>query len=62
MLPIVAVQEKYAASYLELALCSEHTLVTNITIWAEVLLGVVLACAAAIRLNRLARFNGATEA
>ena len=45
-----------------LALCSEHTLVTNITIWAEVLLGVVLACAAAIRLNRLARSNGAAEA
>jgi hypothetical protein len=44
-----------------LALCSEHTLVTNITIWAEVLLGVVLACAAAIRLNRLARSNGAAE-
>lgn len=45
-----------------LALCSEHTLVTNITIWAEVLLGVVLACAAAIRLNRLARSNGAAVA
>lgn len=37
-----------------LALCSEHTLATNITIWAEVLLGLTLACAAAIRLSRLA--------
>ncbi|BDT72679.1 hypothetical protein os4_22220 [Comamonadaceae bacterium OS-4] len=36
-----------------LALCSEHTLVTNLTIWAEVLLGVTLACAAALRLKRL---------
>ena len=45
-----------------LALCSEHTLATNITIWAEVLLGVVLACAAAIRLKRLVQSNVATEA
>jgi hypothetical protein len=37
-----------------LALCSEHTLATNLTIWAEVLLGVTLACTAAIRLSRLA--------
>lgn len=36
-----------------LALCSEHTLATNLTIWAEVTLGVVLACAAAVRLARL---------
>ncbi|TAF71722.1 MAG: hypothetical protein EAZ54_13310 [Curvibacter sp.] len=36
-----------------LALCSEHTLVTNLTIWAEVLLGVTVACAAALRLKRL---------
>jgi hypothetical protein len=36
-----------------LALCSEHTLITNLTIWAEVLLGVTLACAAALRLKRL---------
>lgn len=36
-----------------LALCSEHTLATNLTIWAEVSLGVVLACAAAVRLARL---------
>ncbi|CAM8663270.1 hypothetical protein MCEMSEM22_02435 [Comamonadaceae bacterium] len=36
-----------------LGLCSEHTLVTNLTIWAEVLLGVTVACAAALRLNRL---------
>jgi len=40
-----------------LALCSEHTAVTNITIWAEVLLGLALACAAAIRLLRLVRPN-----
>ncbi len=45
-----------------LALCSEHTLATNITIWAEVLLGVVLACAAAFRLKRLAVSNVAAEA
>ena len=36
-----------------LGLCSEHTLVTNFTIWVEVLLGVTLACAAALRLKRL---------
>ena len=36
-----------------LGLCSEHTLATNLTIWAEVLLGVTLACAAALRLKRL---------
>jgi hypothetical protein len=36
-----------------LALCSEHTLATNLTIWAEVLLGVTLACAAALRWKRL---------
>jgi hypothetical protein len=36
-----------------LALCSEHTLGTNLTIWAEVLLGVTTACAAALRLKRL---------
>jgi hypothetical protein len=36
-----------------LALCSEHTLVTNITIWAEVLLGLTLACASAVWLKRL---------
>jgi hypothetical protein len=40
-----------------LALCSEHTTATNITIWAEVLLGVTLACAAAVRLERLVRPN-----
>jgi hypothetical protein len=38
-----------------LALCSEHTAATNITIWAEVLLGVTLACAAAVILRRLVR-------
>lgn len=37
-----------------LALCAEHTLATNVTIWAEVVLGLVLACAAAVRLSRLA--------
>lgn len=35
-----------------LALCSEHTLATNATIWAEVILGITLACAAAVRLRR----------
>jgi hypothetical protein len=36
-----------------LALCSEHTLATNVSIWAEVVLGVTLACAAVVRLSRL---------
>lgn len=36
-----------------LALCSEHTLATNATIWAEVTLGLILACTAAVRLHRL---------
>jgi hypothetical protein len=45
-----------------LALCSEHTLTTNITIWAEVSLGVALACAAAIKFKRLVMPNAATEA
>jgi hypothetical protein len=36
-----------------LALCSEHTLMTNATIWAEATLGLVLACAAAVHLRRL---------
>jgi hypothetical protein len=45
-----------------LDLCPEHTLATNITIWAEVLLGLLLACAAAIRLTRLAQSNVATKA
>lgn len=36
-----------------LALCSEHTLATNLTIWAEVVLGVALAGAAVVRLHRL---------
>ena len=45
-----------------LALCSEHTLATNLTIWAEVMLGVVLACAAAVRLCRLSKHRAPTEA
>ena len=45
-----------------LALCSEHTLATNLTIWAEVMLGVVLACAAAVRLSRLSKHRPPTEA
>jgi hypothetical protein len=45
-----------------LALCSEHTLATNLTIWAEVLLGVGLACTAAVRLSRLATHRVQTEA
>lgn len=36
-----------------LALCSEHTLATNLTIWAEVVLGVSLASAAVVRFCRL---------
>jgi hypothetical protein len=36
-----------------LALCSEHTLATNASIWAEVVLGITLACAAVVRLSRL---------
>ncbi len=35
-----------------LALCSEHTLATNLTIGAEVVLGVSLAAVAAVRLHR----------
>jgi hypothetical protein len=38
-----------------LALCSQHIFVTNVTIFAEVILGVGLACAAAVRLSRLGR-------
>ena len=38
-----------------LALCSQHTLATNLTIFAEVLLGVALACASAVRLSRLGK-------
>ena len=45
-----------------LALCSEHTFATNLTIGAEVLLGIVLACTAAVRLSRLAKHRAATEA
>lgn len=33
-----------------LALCSEHTLATNITIWAEAVLGLLLMLAAATRI------------
>lgn len=44
-----------------LGLCSEHTLATNLTIWAEVLLGVTLACAAALRLKRLGLHKAATN-
>ena len=36
-----------------LALCSEHTLITNASIWAEVVLGITLACAAIVRFSRL---------
>lgn len=35
-----------------LALCSEHTLVTNLTIWSEVLAGVALAVASLAMLAR----------
>ena len=45
-----------------LALCSEHTAATNATIWAEVVLGIVLACAAAVRLRRLGASSHEAEA
>ncbi len=38
-----------------LALCSEHTLVTNITIWAEASLGLLLLLASSIAAARCAR-------
>ena len=44
-----------------LALCSEHTFVTNFTIGAEVVLGVTLACAAAVKLVRLMRSRASTR-
>ena len=40
-----------------LGLCSEHTLATNLTIWAEVVLGVSLACAAAVRFGRISFYR-----
>jgi hypothetical protein len=36
-----------------LALCSEHTLGSNITIGAEVVLGLTLACTSAVKLSRI---------
>ena len=45
-----------------LAPFSEHTIMTNITIWAEVFLGVVLACTAAVKLTRLSFPIVTTEA
>lgn len=36
-------------------LCSQHTLATNLTIFAEVVSGVALACASAVRLSRLGK-------
>ena len=38
-----------------LALCSEHTFTTHVTIAAEASLGLVLACSAAVRWHRLLR-------
>jgi hypothetical protein len=35
-----------------LALCSEHTLATNLTIWFEVIAGLMLALASALLLGR----------
>jgi hypothetical protein len=35
-----------------LALCSEHTLATNVTIWFEVIAGLMLAMASALLLGR----------
>ena len=45
-----------------LALCSEHTFATNATIWAEVALGITLACSAGVRFSRLTIRRAATEA
>ena len=45
-----------------LALCSEHTAATNATIWAEVVLGIVLSCAAAVKLKRLSNLAHRAEA
>lgn len=39
-------------SHYTLALCSEHTLVTNLTIWFEAVTGVMLALASALLLGR----------
>jgi len=38
-----------------LALCSEHTLVTNVTIWSEAIAGLLLLLAAAIASTRQAK-------
>jgi hypothetical protein len=41
-----------------LALCSEHTLAMNLTIWSEAIAGVLLAASSALMLRQ--RFLGAT--
>jgi hypothetical protein len=38
-----------------LGLCSEHTLVTNVTIWSESVLGLAVACASAVWFSRITR-------
>jgi len=43
-----------------LALCSEHSLATNITIWAEALSGLLLLLASAVSLSRIVRAQGAS--
>ena len=46
-----------------LALCSEHTLATNVTIWSEAVAGFVLMLASASVLGRrIARVSGAANA
>jgi hypothetical protein len=41
-----------ALQHYQLALCSEHTLTANITIWSEAAAGVALALASAVRFSR----------
>jgi len=41
-------------SHYALALCSQHTLVMNFTIWFEVLAGVILAICASNHLRKIA--------
>jgi hypothetical protein len=43
-----------------LALCSEHTLATNVTIWSEALLGLTLLLASGVLLGRWAPARGAS--
>jgi len=40
-----------------LALCSEHSLATNVTIWSEAIAGLMLTMASAVLLGRRAHEN-----